>query len=250
MMVIDFHTHTKLSKKVTFTMDYFHRMIRSARSNGLTALALTEHFNTKNFSDIYDQLDHELPYTEHYYDLDGFKVFAGMEVDISETGHNLIIGHRDDIRDLQYGFCDRITKDNFPSHDELFQAVQQRNVLKIGAHPTRRSTPLTHLDNERLRKYDAFDLNGKDLAKQKDTEVRVYGLGQSLGIPVVGGSDAHLPVQLGAVRNLFKDDCSTIDALKEAISAGRYSTVVSPAVRWKVYSAEMMKKVVKRVQGV
>ncbi|MCI3927004.1 PHP domain-containing protein [Paenibacillus sp. TRM 82003] len=249
MMVIDFHTHTKLSKKVNFTMDYFRRMVKAARGNGLTALALTEHFNTTNFADIYDQLDRELPYRGDYYDVDGFRVFPGMEIDIRETGHNLVIGRRDDIRELRDRFRDRTTKDNFPSFEELFDALQSYDVLKIGAHPTRISTPLTQLGDRRLRMYDAFDLNGKDLAKQKDTEKRVYALAASLGKPVVGGSDAHLPVQLGAVRNVFRDDCRTIGELKEAIASGRYSTSVSPAVRWKVYSAEVMKRVAKRVQG-
>ncbi len=249
MMIIDFHTHTKMSKKAAFDMNYFRRMVASARRNGLTALALTEHFNTSNFEDIYDHLDRSLPYREHYYDLGGFKVFPGMEIDISETGHNLIIGHRQDIRELRHRFRDRTKKDRFPSYDELFDALRSHDVLKIGAHPTRRSTPLTQLGEDRLRNYDAFDLNGKDLAKQKDTKEQVYALAASLGKPVVGGSDAHLPIQLGAVRNVFRQDCRTVQELRSCIAKGEYTTTVSPAVQWKVYSAAVMKTIAKKVQG-
>ncbi|MDQ8737518.1 hypothetical protein [Paenibacillus sp. LHD-38] len=60
MMNIDLHTHGKLSKKTHFSLEYFLSMVREAKENGLQAVALTEHFNTLNFTDMMDQLDYHL----------------------------------------------------------------------------------------------------------------------------------------------------------------------------------------------
>ena len=100
-MKIDFHTHGKLSKKVTFSLEYFKEMLDAAKKNGLDAIALTEHFNTHQFMDVYDTLDKEFPYANDYYDVNGVKVFPGMEVDIQEKGHILFIGGRENIRGLR-----------------------------------------------------------------------------------------------------------------------------------------------------
>ena len=53
-------------------------------------IALTEHFNTKNFHEVYDTLDAHFPYEDGYYNVFGLKVFPGMEVDILEVGHILM----------------------------------------------------------------------------------------------------------------------------------------------------------------
>ncbi|WP_186580000.1 PHP domain-containing protein [Aquibacillus kalidii] len=249
-MFIDFHTHTKLSKKVDFSLAYFKKMIRSARRNGLTALALTEHFNTTKFEDIFDTLDQHFHYNGHYYDVDGFKVFTGMEIDIRETGHNLIIGHRDDIRTIRARFANNTKKSTFPTFDQLFNVVEGFDVIKIGAHPTRESTPLLHLGNEKLQRYDAFDLNGKDVAKQPGTEEKLKELGVSLNKPVVAGSDSHLPVQFGCVKNKFYTDCETIEQLREAMVNRQYDLVVSDHAALKVNTARFVKRTIKMVRHV
>lgn len=97
MMNIDLHTHGKLSKKSTFSPEYFAEMMFEAKANGLQAVALTEHFNTSNFFAMYDALDQTYPYNGHYYDVNGLKLFPGMEVDIAETGHILLIGLKENV---------------------------------------------------------------------------------------------------------------------------------------------------------
>ena len=66
-MIIDFHSHVKISKKSNFMPDYFREMIVEAKQNGLTALVLTEHFNTIRFFDIYSFLDKHYSYVDGYY---------------------------------------------------------------------------------------------------------------------------------------------------------------------------------------
>ena len=192
-MKIDFHTHGKISKKVSFSLDYFMEMVNSAKDNGLDAFALTEHFNTHQFSDVYDTLDKEFPYVDDYYEVNGVKVFPGMEVDIKETGHILFVGRREDIRGLHMKLTPYLDKDHFIPFHLLLEEASEFNFIKIGAHPFRDSTPLHHLERALLSRLDAFDLNGKDLFKQgiSVAKEKVFPFAEELGLPVVGGSDTH-----------------------------------------------------------
>ena len=99
-MNFDFHTHAKLAKKVDFSLPYFEEMAKKALQCGLMVIALTEHFNTKNFHEVYDTLDAHFPYEDGYYNIFGLKVFPGMEVDILEVGHILCIGDLQDVRNV------------------------------------------------------------------------------------------------------------------------------------------------------
>ena len=134
-MKIDFHTHGKLSKKVNFSLDYFMDMVKAAKENHLDAIALTEHFNTHRFSDVYDTLDDHFPYVDHYYEIEGLKVFTGMEVDINETGHILLIGKRADLLDFRKELEHYTEKGNFIPFQELLKRTANGDFLVIGAHP-------------------------------------------------------------------------------------------------------------------
>lgn len=116
-MKIDLHTHGKLSKKSAFSEDYFREMVTEALANGLQALALTEHFNTSNFFGMYETLDRMYPYNGHYYEADGLMIFPGMEVDIAETGHILLIGLKEDILEARYAL------EGIPVKADLFRSV-------------------------------------------------------------------------------------------------------------------------------
>ena len=92
-MKIDFHTHGKLAKKLPFSREYTDWLFREAQKSGLDALCLTEHFNTLGFQEVYRYIsgrcsrDGDSLVTEN-----GFRIFPGMETDIAEGGHTLIIG--------------------------------------------------------------------------------------------------------------------------------------------------------------
>lgn len=246
-MNIDFHTHGKLSKKVNFSMEYFLEMVKEAKRIGLNAIALTEHFNTHRFCDVYDTLDKEFPYLHGYYDVNGLKVFPGIEVDIKETGHILFVGERKDILELSNKLKFHTEKNNFIEFKELLKITTEYNFLKIGAHPFRESTPLHHIETDLLRKLDAFDLNGKDLNEQGITvnSEKVYAFADMLGLPVIGGSDTHQYQQYGCIVNNLDVDCNTVDEIKQLISEGRYQIDISPDLKIKVEAAIKMKKLLK-----
>ncbi|CAM3731023.1 PHP domain-containing protein [Marinicrinis lubricantis] len=247
-MNIDFHTHGKLSKKTEFSVDYFLEMIEEAKANGLDAIALTEHFNTIRFSDIYDTLDRLFPYNGHVYVADGLKIFPGMEVDIAETGHILMISTRENIRALREKLHDHTDPDHFVPFGVLLDWTEQEDILRIGAHPYRESTPLHHLPDELLNRLDAFDLNGKDLYQysKKTYRVKVEQLAERFGKPVVAGSDTHQCLQYGSVWNEIEADCHSISDLKASLTSKAYQIHVSICLESKVKGAIMMKKLLKQ----
>jgi predicted metal-dependent phosphoesterase TrpH len=246
-MKIDFHTHVKLSKKVTFSPEYFEESILEAKENGLTAITLTEHFNTSRFFDIYDYLDSKYVYYEDYYDIDGLKLFAGMEIDVREGGHILFIGTRKDVREIREQLIGYEEEENFIHAADLFRLDGVSHMIIIGAHPFRESNPLHHLPEDILRQFDFFDLNAKDLYKYgvSTMQGKVNDFAQKLGTPVVGGSDTHHPLQFGSVINVLEEDCSTIPQLKQAILQGQYHVEVSPCLTTKVKAASMVKELIK-----
>lgn len=248
-MNIDFHTHVKISKKSEFMPEYFQEMVSEAVSAGLDAIALTEHFNTSNFLDVYAYLDAHYPYTDDYYDVDGLKIFLGMEVDVKEVGHILVIGQRESILSLFNRLKPHLEKEHFIPFADLMDLAQSFETIVIGGHPFRPSTPLTQHDPEQLKRLDAFDLNGKDLHSIgiEENQENVYRFAEQLGLPVVAGSDTHQFLQYGAVMNTLDTDCSTIAELKHAIQNNAYTITIAPDLHLRVRSASLTKKLMKEL---
>ncbi|MFJ7647787.1 PHP-associated domain-containing protein [Lysinibacillus sp. NPDC097279] len=248
-MNFDFHTHGKLSKKVEFSLDYFRNMVKSAQENGLSGFALTEHFNTRNFFDVYNTLDEVYPYIQNYYLVDNVRIFPGMEVDIQEVGHILIVADRAIIREIRTKLEPYVAKDSFIKFAQLLELVAQYELLIIGAHPYRKSTPLYHLDPTLLNKLDAFDLNGKDLYSMgiEENSQLVYQFAKTYNKPVIGGSDTHHLLQYGCIYNELEQDCHTITDLKKIILDGRYTIRISNNLPEKVLNATEQKAIEKKM---
>src|SRR5699024_3257265 len=101
-MNIDFHTHANLSKKINISIEDLEGKMQEAKASGLTALAITEHFNATNIIELYKALREKYTYEKDYYKIGEMKVFCGLEVDVKENGHFLVIGSRDDILAISY----------------------------------------------------------------------------------------------------------------------------------------------------
>lgn len=250
-MNIDLHTHGKLSKKSSFSEAYFREMVQEAVANGLQAIALTEHFNTLHFFGMYETLDRMYPYNGHYYEADGLKIFPGMEVDIAETGHILLVGLKEDILGVRSGLADYTKEGQFIPFRELLDRADAKGLWKIGAHPFRSSTPLHHLDPQLLMRLDAFDFNAKDIYMQgaEAYHALITPFAKDLGVPVIAGSDSHQCLQYGSVVNKLEQSCSTVEELREAVRLGRYTIEISPCLHTKVKGSIMMKKLLKQMHG-
>ncbi|RLL43684.1 PHP domain-containing protein [Oceanobacillus piezotolerans] len=246
-MKIDFHSHVKISKNSMFMPEYFSEMVKEASDAGLDALAMTEHFNTRKFQDIYDYLDEHYAYVDGYYNVEGLKLFPGMEVDVKEVGHILIIGDKNEILAIRNRLDSHTEKEHFIQFADLMDIADEYNVLRIGAHPFRESTPLHHIDKEQLKRLDALDLNGKDLYSYSNEAYveKLTSFAESLELPIVGGSDTHQFLQYGCIYNTFETNCNDVDELKRMITNGGYHTVISPNLHLKVKSATLVKKLIK-----
>lgn len=244
-MHIDFHTHANLSKKINVSLETFKEKMQEAKESGLTALAITEHFNATNIIELYETLKEEFPYEKDYYEIEGMKVFCGLEVDVKENGHFLVIGSRDDILTIARLLLPFHDKDAYIPVKDLLTLLADFNVIKIGAHPLRKSTPWHHHEPAVLQQFDAYDLNGKDLFTfGRDIEEKVRSFAAQYEIPVVGGSDTHQHFQYGSIVNVFPE-CDSIDELREAIQQRNYNTEVSPCLEVKVKAATHVKKMIK-----
>ncbi|TDX59004.1 PHP domain-containing protein [Orenia marismortui] len=241
-MYMDFHCHTKISKKFEFELDRFKRIIKTAKKNGLDAIALTEHFHTVNFYNIYKTLDQNYEYKDDYYDVDGFKVFCGMEVDIKEKGHIIIVGRKEDLLDLRGLFPEVITEKEFPTLEYLIAEAEKRNLIKVGAHPAKRSKYLVDMDPSLLNRLDGLGLNGKALNLKDE----VAALSKRVNVPMVAGSDTHHVLHMGTVKNRFYAEHDTIAGIKKAIANREFETVITKGAKLKAAAGQVAKKIAKR----
>lgn len=248
-MKIDFHSHVKISKKSTFMPTYFKEMMCEAKKSGLDAIAMTEHFNTERFNEVYNYLAKNYQYEHGYYLVDGLKLFPGIEVDVKEIGHILLIGDRDDIIAIRASLEGHTDAEDFIPFRDLLDLAEKYEVLKIGAHAFRESTPLHHHDQKLLKRLDALDLNGKDLYTygSKGYYEKMKRFSHELGLPIVAGSDTHQFLQYGSVYNVLKKECKTVTELKAEIKNGHYQIEISPSLDIKVRSAALVKKLLKKV---
>lgn len=237
-MKIDFHTHGKWSKNIEFSYSYYLEMMKEA-SCYLDAVVLTEHFNTLNFDRIFEVLDREAPYKEGYYVVEGVKVFPGIEVDVAEGSHILVIGGRESVMAVSSQLDWYRKSGDFIPLESLLDLSEELQCLTIGAHPYREENPLFQVDGSLMRRLDALDINGRDLHKYGlNMAQKVQQLADRVELPAITGSDTHHPLQFGCVVNVLDDECVNAAQLKEAIRGRRYRYMISDNLHEKVGSAE------------
>ncbi|MTH53068.1 PHP domain-containing protein [Bacillus mangrovi] len=242
-MKIDFHVHAKLGKKVPFSLKDFLKLMEEAKWNGLDAIALTEHFNARDFIKIYQTLDRHYPYQSTYYDVAGIKVFPGMEVDIAEGGHILLIGSRSDIIRMTKRLETHKNKETYIPFDQLMSYHGMEEMLKIGAHPFREKNPLTRLTEEQLARLDAFEWNAKDVQKYGAGHwPKIEKMASSFKKPITAGSDTHHYSQIGAIYNRFEGSFTTVKQLKGKLNRQEFEIRRSPLLPLKVQAARALKK--------
>ena len=239
-MKIDFHTHGKLAKKLPFSREYTDWLFREAQKSGLDALCLTEHFNTLGFQEVYRYIsgrcsrDGDSLVTEN-----GFRIFPGMETDIAEGGHTLIIGPMECILEMNRRLEPHKEKGSFLPF-----------VIFGAGHPYREGGHIPELPQEMLEKFFFLDVNGKDLARDRyGTWEKMRALSRKLNRPLVAGSDTHQSFQYGCVWNEFERTVSTVDGLAGEITKGAYEIRMSESLTFKVESAGILKRALKEIDA-
>lgn len=247
-MKIDFHTHGKLAKKLPFSSVYTDWLFGEAKEAGLDAICLTEHFNTQGFEQVYGYMRKNFQRDQDTFLINGLRIFPGMETDIAEGGHILTIGKMEDILELNRRLESHKEKEHFLPFRQLYELLREYPVIIGGAHPYREGSHIPELPEELLRQLDFLDLNGKDLAENKDrTQQLVCSLGKKLGIPIVSGSDTHQAFQYGCVRTRFERNISSVDDLRNAVKEGKYVVEIADSVFFQVRTASVLKEALKEI---
>lgn len=181
-MRLDFHAHGKLAKKLPFSTVYTDWLFGEAKSAGLDALCLTEHFNTLQFADLYGYLASVSRRVGDALELENsLRVFPGMETDVAEGGHILSIGPLEAILELNRRLEPYKEKGKFLPFEQLMDLFDQYPVMVGCGHPFRAPGHVPEMPQEQLRRLKFLDLNGKDLAlDQERTERLTYDLGEKL----------------------------------------------------------------------
>lgn len=249
-MYLDFHTHGKLAKKLPFSQEYTHWLFGEARAAGLDALCLTEHFNTWGFAELYGYIASHADREGDTLVFDGLRIFPGMETDIAEGGHILSVGPMEAILELNRRLEPYKAKGSFLPFAELMDLFDQYPVFVGGAHPFREGGHIPELPADQLIRLDFLDMNGKDLAEDRERTRRLTtGLGKALGLPVVSGSDTHQAVQYGCVRTRFAETFNTVEALRGAVKAGGYEICIAEDASRQVATAALLKRALKEIHA-
>ena len=180
----------------------------------------------------------------------GFRIFPGMETDIAEGGHTLIIGPMECILELNRRLEPNKEKGKFLPFEELAQMVEEYPVIFGAGHPYREGGHIPELPREMLERFFFLDVNGKDLARDCDgTWEKMRALSRKLDRPLVAGSDTHQSFQYGCVWNEFSWTVDTVRDLAAEIDKGAYEIRMSDSLAFKVESAGILKRALKEIDA-
>ncbi|HHW26064.1 MAG TPA: PHP domain-containing protein [Firmicutes bacterium] len=211
---IDLHVHSVFSGE---SLAEPKDIIEAALQKGLDAICITEH----------DSLSVSLPFDEisKRYPL---KVFRGVEIS-TDAGHMLVYG----VTDADWNDWG---KSGSVHAQELISKVRSLGGVVVPAHPYVMEScglcdanPRVHVD-ERIRGLSGLKAleicNGKT-AKYPLVCGVLSQYARSLGLAGTGGSDAHIPENVGSSYTVFKTPIHTVQALAAAIQSGHFYPRVS-----------------------
>ena len=189
MFTVDLHAHTRFfhgfqAEPTAFDPIGARLLSRWGERSGLDGIALTNH-----------------DYHESFDGAGGDPQFIpGIEVSTTD-GHLLIVGPDPPRR----------TEPGKRTPEEVVSRAHSNGCAAIVPHPYRRGR-VRQSDAE----FDAVEINGK----HPDNAAQVRRLSESLDVPVVGGSDAHYPFEVGRTVTQIDSEELTPEAVVTAIQEG------------------------------
>jgi predicted metal-dependent phosphoesterase TrpH len=196
---IDLHVHTKYSGDNDSDPE---EAVLCAIERGLHGIAFTEHYyyGASEFVEILK---------EKYQS--SILIFRGVEFSTAE-GHCLIFGVDTDPLSLKYA-----------SVNEVIRVVRQAGGVVIPSHPYRSVNSIGDL----VRNEPGIcALEGYNGCNMHAFNVKAIEAAEALKLPYTGGSDAHIPQEVGSCFTEF-DDVVTAENLTEALKEGNYRGVDS-----------------------
>jgi len=189
-MILDMHVHTRFSDGKMSIKD----VVNVATKKGFGGVIVTDH----------DTLSGSLALMR-YVKEKGVEIatFPGVEVSTTEA-HVLI-----------YNVL-KIPK--FETVVELIDEVHDENGIAALAHPFGKVFLLGYSlvrNSEALRKIDAIEcINGRIPMR---SNLKALELARKYSKPCIGGSDAHIPEEIGAAYTIVNGEISSFDDLLDAI---------------------------------
>jgi len=209
-MRIDLHVHTQeWSDGKAPAAD----MIRAGIEHGLDGLVIADHHYLLARAEQ-RALQAQFP---------GFTVLRGAEVSVG-TDHVLVIG----------GSAEEVPKVRPETVGELGEFARATGAFTVLAHPFWRE-PVIGFSLEEFCP-DAIDVASMNV----DTASfgRIVEIAQARHMPLVAGSDAHAPGEVGMFHVVLDEDVADEAALAAAIRAGRYC-IGAPEALWRARCAEV-----------
>ena len=196
MFTVDCHTHTRFfhalrGRPTPYDPLGAELLARVARRRDVDGVVLTNHDYYRSFDPGPDRP----------------RLIPGIEVSTT-AGHVLVIGPDPPAR----------TPPGELTPAEVVSLAHDRGCVAVIAHPYRNSTV-----GDDPAPFDAVEINGK----HPQGAGRVRELAADRDLPVVGGSDAHLPLAVGRAVTRVDADALTPESVVAAVRDGR----VEPAVR-------------------
>jgi PHP family Zn ribbon phosphoesterase len=248
-MKIDFHFHAVLSKKVGFDPVLFQQTIQHARQVGLDGLAMTNHLNTPDFEGVYAYLDGHYPYSGATYDVEGVKLFPGIEVHVREGPHFVVIGEREEILVYHRRFRSNLTPETYCTARDVIERQEGLALLTIFAHPFRPKREITRIDPTLYPYFDALELNARDLFfLGREIVTRTEQVARQHRWSIVAGTDAHHYHQLGSVHNEFDLESGSVAGFRTAIANGEYTIHIHDLLDQRVAAARKAKEAIKQAK--
>lgn len=207
-LIIDLHTHTTPGSPDSLIKP--RELVAIARRVGLDAVCITEHGNRK--AEGIEELAREY----------NFLVLGGFEA-TTELGDILVFGVDSYPRDI----CRAA---------ELRRFVDEAGGVMIAAHPfrteiTRRAYRMLRdtltiekaCEREIFRLVDAIEVaNGWSVEEEI---IFAQEVSSRLALNGTGGSDAHLPTQIGSCVTVFENTIRTEQDLVAELKSGRFRAV-------------------------
>ena len=195
-MKFDLHVHTTLSPCSRLSLE---EILFSAAARGLDGVCITDHDTMAVRHCLREGIQNN-----------GLSVIFGMEYTTSE-GDFLLFGP---FEDLPPGLPAKL----------LLRHVERCGGVAVGAHPFRKGRSVReHLVRDELCGI-VEGVNGRNSEQENKSVVKWQ---QQFNIPLVGGSDAHLPAELGRVFTRFRSPVRSRNDLIHALKQGSFDHVAS-----------------------
>lgn len=154
-------------------------IVRTSKLRGLSVISVTDHDNMNIYANEFSPRNRERIFEKH-----GVRIIPGMEV-------------KTDCGDIIGLFLEtEITGTKF---DDVVGQIREQDGLIVLPHPYHRNVDPADL----VQNVDLIEcINGRCKPEKNDQAIQ---LAKDVGIPVIGGSDAHMYWEIGQITTNFSE---------------------------------------------